>query len=162
MAPAGGTPPAAWVARHTSRAHHLQSMAQVSRKCCVRKARSIGSVAGERQGQWGRGRGQGKVQRGPGRLHGIHQETCFSISNWTAYVMEGVTLKRAVTRIRGSSQWARALQKGMGKWQRDRMRGERQSGGIPETPAQNDVIGKTALHQQQAVHSYTLKSVCQQ
>ena len=65
----------------------------------------------------GKGGGrQGKVQRGPGRLHGIHRGTCFSISDWTAYVMGGVALEGAMTRIRYAGPRARALQKGTEIW----------------------------------------------
>ena len=56
------------------------------------------------------------MQRGPGRLHGIHQETCFSIGDWTAYVMGGVALEGAMTRIRYAGPRARALQKGTEIW----------------------------------------------
>lgn len=44
-----------------------------------------------------------------------------------------------MTRVRGASQGSKALQKGMRKWQRDRVKYGRQSGGVPETPSQNDV-----------------------
>ena len=59
------------------------AMAQVNRK----RSWAKGKVNWEGGGGGGGAGRQGKVQRVPGRLQGIHQETCFSSSDLTASVM---------------------------------------------------------------------------